>query len=74
MAPTFLALTTPMIVGIILVAFTIGLLIFLMRNRERCPKDGQSMRLTTTRSSHHMVFKCPRCGHQKKTQIPVGRR
>jgi len=74
MVAPFLAISTGAVVGIsALVALFLALL-WLLRPRERCPKDRAKMNLVAPKSGHHMVYVCSKCGHHKKTRIPIARR
>ncbi|HMS17928.1 MAG TPA: hypothetical protein PKA37_13885 [Planctomycetota bacterium] len=62
------------VAGILFCLACAGLLFVLVRNRERCPKDNASMELVRPKEGKHMVFRCPKCHHEKKTHITTGRR
>lgn len=71
--PLYGLMSTGTIVGIGLLVFAVVLSWALLRNRVRCPKDRAPMQLVPG-AGQHMVFKCPKCGHKKKTHIRKGRR
>jgi len=65
-APNIIALSV-----VVAVLVGIGLL---LRNRVRCPKDHHAMNLVTPGKGRHMVFRCPKCGFERKSRARVGRR
>ena len=74
MVPLPILVSGAQIAGIIVVLVAIVLITLLVRNRERCPKDGSGMRLVYPKAGKHMVFRCSKCGHEKKTHISKGAR
>jgi predicted RNA-binding Zn-ribbon protein involved in translation (DUF1610 family) len=68
-----LLISTGPIVAFVLFVFCIGCVLLLLRNKVRCPTDGSSMKLTGGKGTH-LVFRCPKCGHEQKTHIRKGRR
>lgn len=63
-------------VGVAIAALVVMLLMaaFLIRNRQRCPKDGHSLEFVAPAHGHHMVFRCPKCGYHRKTKVSIGSR
>ena len=69
-----LLISAPTAIGLAVLVAMLILIGLLLRNRQRCPRDHSPLRLVSPDSGHHMVFRCPKCGFRKKTDIPVGRR
>lgn len=69
-----LLIDTGLAAGIAFILTCAILLFLLLRNRVRCPKDGTSMDLVRPDQGKHMVFRCKKCGHTRRTRISVGRR
>jgi hypothetical protein len=74
MVAPFLAISTGAVVGIAALVLFFLALLWLLRPREKCPKDKATMQLVTPKSGHHKVYVCPKCHHRKKTRIPIARR
>jgi len=56
------------------VVLLLGGIVWLLRPRERCPKDRHALELVAPPKGKHMVFRCPKCGYQKKSRAVVGKR
>ena len=76
MMPCVILATSPALtIGVPLLVVMVCLIAFLVRNRQRCPRDGASMDLVPPpQGGHHLVFRCTRCGLVRKTHLRVGRR
>ena len=73
-------ITTPLLfstqnwISLGVVILFLGGIGWLLRPRQRCPKDRHALELVAPAKGKHMVFRCPKCGYQRKSRAPVGRR
>jgi hypothetical protein len=74
MATIPLLLSGGAIAGILLCIVCAALIFVLLRNRVRCPHDNSSMALVRPKDGKLMVFRCPKCQHEVKTKISIGKR
>ncbi len=69
-----LLVSTETWVSYAVVALVLLGIVLLLRNRVRCPKDNHAMQLVVPKQGKHKVFRCPKCGHQRRTRVLVGKR
>jgi len=69
-----LLISTETGISIAVIGLVVIGILFLLRTGVRCPKDHRAMKLIVPKHGKHKVFKCPKCGHQRRTRVPVGKR